>query len=118
MVVRRLTMNSFKNSLLIDSQPGPVVMKSRVSIVLIVRATILFLSFACTLSTAAQTRQWSTQPGTVDADSAGGLAVDNNYLYLVGTTAGTIGRASQGRQDGFLLQFDHSNGIQLWAEQI
>ena len=43
--------------------------------------------------------QWSDQPGTVDADSAGGLAVDSNYVYLVGTTAGTIGPTSQGQRD-------------------
>ena len=105
------TISDYRAGCLAFSQkvgPDPVEMKSRVSIHRIVRTTLLIVSFACTLSIAAQTRQWSAQPGTVDADAAGGLAVDSNYVYLVGTTAGTMGRASHGQRDAFLLQFDRN----------
>ena len=84
----------------------------------LMRVLLLALSFNCAVSINAQTRLWSAQPGTSDADFGTGVALDSVYAYVVGTTAGTIGRNTQGQRDAFLVQYDRSSGIRLWVEQI
>ncbi|MSO21450.1 MAG: hypothetical protein EXQ56_13535 [Acidobacteria bacterium] len=53
---------------------------------------------------------WTRQFGTVDGESANGVAIDNSGVYVTWTTGGAFAGPS-GLGDGFLVKFDHSGAV-------
>jgi hypothetical protein len=60
---------------------------------------------------------WVVQFGTDASDSASELAADDKVVFLAGTTKGSLGAPSAGKEDVFLAQFD-SDGNQNWLAQL
>ncbi len=52
---------------------------------------------------------------TTGSDVGHGLAANNNGLYIVGYTSGSLDGTNQGNNDGFLR---HYNGLKIWAKQF
>ncbi|MFO1112815.1 MAG: SBBP repeat-containing protein [Rhodospirillales bacterium] len=49
---------------------------------------------------------WSRQPGTSDADDAGGVATDQDgNAYLVGSTDGALGGPNKGDGDAWVIKY-------------
>jgi len=61
---------------------------------------------------------WARQFGTPFSDSACGVAVGSDGIYVVGETYGTLsGQSSSGSEDAFIVKFDAS-GNMVWARQF
>jgi hypothetical protein len=60
---------------------------------------------------------WLQQFGTTQDDTSLGFIIDDqDNLYLTGSTAGQLGNASFGQQDGWVARLDTS-GNQVWLQQ-
>ncbi len=64
------------------------------------------------------TIQWTRQLGTSESDIAHGVAVNSNYIYVVGETEGGLdNNTNSGDKDIFLVQYNAS-GTRLWTQQL
>ncbi len=59
---------------------------------------------------------WTRQFGTIDAESATGVAVDASGVYVTGNTGGAFAGPS-GLRDGFLRKYDHDGAV-VWTQQF
>jgi hypothetical protein len=61
------------------------------------------------------TALWTRQFGTLDADTAYGVATDGTGIYVAGTTLDLAGAI--GNRDGFIRKFDTGGNV-LWTRQF
>ena len=50
--------------------------------------------------------QWTRQFGTASLDSPRGVAADASGVYVVGSTAGTLGQSTAGSTDAFVRKYN------------
>jgi hypothetical protein len=61
---------------------------------------------------------WSKQFGTDSTDIGKGIFADNKgFVYITGTTLGTLGKSSFGKADAFVIKLD-ANGEKLFTYQF
>jgi len=61
---------------------------------------------------------WAKQFGTDSTEVGNGIYADNNgYIYLTGTTNGTLGQSSFGKSDGFIMKLD-ATGNKIFINQF
>ena len=62
--------------------------------------------------------EWAKQFGTDSTDVGGGIYADNKgFIYITGSTNGTMGQASFGKTDGFIMKLD-ADGNKLFTTQF
>jgi len=61
---------------------------------------------------------WTKQFGTDSTDIGLGIFADaKGFIYLAGATMGTLGKASSGSQDAFIMKLDN-NGVPVFVQQF
>jgi len=60
---------------------------------------------------------WTRQFGTLDTETAYGVATDGTGIYVAGTTGGDLAGSIGGSRDGFLRKFDTGGNV-LWTRQF
>jgi hypothetical protein len=67
---------------------------------------------------AAGNLQWTRQLGTSASDVSNGVSADGlGYVYITGSTAGSIGGPSAGSNDAFVAKYDAAGNLQ-WTRQL